>query len=203
MPQARFQDREILGRIAAHQQVGEMAVLDVAELLAQRYRLAADLDRAEQRLGRRVAEQPHEVLEVAGVGALRAPGAAVVTAGHRRRSGPSHEPRLKQLKPIKLRVGHSPETLGLDKPRVPAAEIDLGRPPGRDMAMDAHHTTAAAPARRPAFDAPLDPWLRMRLAPVRGGHRAACGRATIRDALRALAGARPDPAALALGLGRV
>jgi UTP:GlnB (protein PII) uridylyltransferase len=70
--------------------------------------------------------------------------------------------------------------------------------------MDAHHATAAAPAgARSAFDAPVDPWLRMRFAPVRSAHRAACGGAPVRDALRALASARPDPAALALRLRQV
>ncbi|MGH6919903.1 MAG: hypothetical protein ACREJ0_19625 [Geminicoccaceae bacterium] len=70
--------------------------------------------------------------------------------------------------------------------------------------MDAHHATAAAPAgARAAFDAPVDPWLRMRFAPVRHAHRAARGGTPVRDALCALASARPDPAARALGLRRV
>jgi len=54
----------------------------------------------------------------------------------------------------------------------------------------------------PAFETPVDPWLRMRLAPVQA-HRRPLGGATVRDALRAIAGARPDPAVLALELGSV
>jgi hypothetical protein len=62
--------------------------------------------------------------------------------------------------------------------------------------MYAHHATATAPARAgPAFDAPIDPWLRMRLAPVRA-RRPAGGGASVRAALRAIASARPDPAML-------
>jgi UTP:GlnB (protein PII) uridylyltransferase len=53
---------------------------------------------------------------------------------------------------------------------------------------------------KPAFDKPIDPWLRMRLAPVRAPHRPALGGATVRNALRAIASARPDPAMLALEL---
>jgi hypothetical protein len=112
--------------------------------------------------------------------------------------------RLKQMKPssqasdIVLKRRRS-TNLGYTRPRV----TSVGRLEG-DKAMDAHHATAAAPAgARSAFDAPIDPWLRMRLAAVRGAHRAACGGASVRDALRALASARPDPAALALRLRRV
>jgi UTP:GlnB (protein PII) uridylyltransferase len=69
--------------------------------------------------------------------------------------------------------------------------------------MYAHHATATAPARtRPPFDAPLDPWLMMRMAPV-AAHRRAFGGATARAALRAIARARPEPATLAVELGRV
>jgi UTP:GlnB (protein PII) uridylyltransferase len=67
--------------------------------------------------------------------------------------------------------------------------------------MCAHHVAGTAPARAtPALDAPLDPWLRMRLAPVRGARRPALGGARVRDALHAIASARPDPAMLALEL---
>jgi UTP:GlnB (protein PII) uridylyltransferase len=67
--------------------------------------------------------------------------------------------------------------------------------------MCAHHASATASARpRPACETPLDPWLRMRLAPVRGAHRPAFGGATLRHALRAIARARPEPAMLALEL---
>jgi hypothetical protein len=61
--------------------------------------------------------------------------------------------------------------------------------------------TVSADAGR-AFETPVDPWLRMRLAPV-PAHRRPLGRATIRDALCAIAGARPDPAMLARELGSV
>jgi hypothetical protein len=70
--------------------------------------------------------------------------------------------------------------------------------------MCAHHARAPAPERAgPAFDAPIDPWLRMRLAPAHDPHRPTHGGATVRDALRAVASARPEPAMLALGLRRV
>lgn len=52
----------------------------------------------------------------------------------------------------------------------------------------------------PAFDVPIDPWLRMRLAPARGARRPASAGTTVRDALRAIASARPRPAMLALEL---
>lgn len=69
--------------------------------------------------------------------------------------------------------------------------------------MRASHEEATVPAGAgPAFETPVDPWLRMRLAPV-PAHRRPPGRTTIRDALRAIAGARPDPALLALELGSV
>ena len=67
--------------------------------------------------------------------------------------------------------------------------------------MSAHHATETALARAtPPFDAPLDPWLRMRLAPMSGADRPAGGGATVRAALRAIASARPDPATLPLEL---
>ena len=70
--------------------------------------------------------------------------------------------------------------------------------------MYAHHASATVPARpRRAAAEPLDPWLRMRLAPVSAAHRAAAGGATVRDALRAIASERPDLATLALQLGPV
>ena len=66
--------------------------------------------------------------------------------------------------------------------------------------MRAPHGQATVPAAAgPAFETPLDPWLRMRLAPV-PAHRRPLGRATVRDALRAIASARPDPAMLTLQL---
>jgi hypothetical protein len=69
--------------------------------------------------------------------------------------------------------------------------------------MRASHREGMVPAGvGPAFETPLDPWLRMRLAPVQA-HRRSLGRATVPDALRAIAGARPDPAMLALELGSV
>jgi hypothetical protein len=62
--------------------------------------------------------------------------------------------------------------------------------------MSARHATATAAARAgPAVDASIDPWLRMRLAPV-PAHRPAVGGATVRDVLRAIANACPDPAML-------
>ena len=64
--------------------------------------------------------------------------------------------------------------------------------------MYTHHATATATARpRPPFDAPLDPWLMMRMAPV-AAHRRAFAGTTVRAALRAIASARPEPATLAL-----
>ena len=67
--------------------------------------------------------------------------------------------------------------------------------------MCAHYARATAPEQAgPDYDAPIDPWLRMRLAPVREAHRPAPAGATVRDALRAIASARPDPATLALEL---
>ena len=67
--------------------------------------------------------------------------------------------------------------------------------------MCAWDATGTAPAQAtPVFDAPLDPWLRMRLAPGHGASRPAFDGATVRNALRAIAGARPDPAMLALEL---
>jgi hypothetical protein len=67
--------------------------------------------------------------------------------------------------------------------------------------MCAHCAPATAPERAEAtFDPPIDPWLRMRLAPVREARRPAPAGATVRDALRAIASARPDPAMLALEL---
>jgi UTP:GlnB (protein PII) uridylyltransferase len=70
--------------------------------------------------------------------------------------------------------------------------------------MGMHHATAAASAgTRSAFDARVDPWLRMRFAPVRRAHRAAGGGTPVRDVLRAFAGSQSDPAAAAGELGRV
>jgi UTP:GlnB (protein PII) uridylyltransferase len=67
--------------------------------------------------------------------------------------------------------------------------------------MCAHYARAAAPERAEAtFDPPIDPWLRMRLAPVREARRPAPAGATVRDALRAIASARPNAAMLALEL---
>jgi hypothetical protein len=72
-----------------------------------------------------------------------------------------------------------------------------------DCKMRTSHGEATVPAGAgPAFETPVDPWLRMRLAPVEA-HRPPLGCATVRDALRAIAGARPDPAMLALELGSV
>jgi UTP:GlnB (protein PII) uridylyltransferase len=70
--------------------------------------------------------------------------------------------------------------------------------------MTAHHgaTTGVAPAP-PALDAGAAAWLRMRQAPVRGAHHAARGRGAVSDVLRALAGSRPDSAALTSKLGEV
>ena len=66
--------------------------------------------------------------------------------------------------------------------------------------MRASHEEATVPAGPgSAFETPVDPWLRMRLAPV-PAHRRPPGRATVRDALHAIAGARPDPAMLAVEL---
>jgi UTP:GlnB (protein PII) uridylyltransferase len=64
--------------------------------------------------------------------------------------------------------------------------------------MCAHHATAPVGAS-PAFDAPMDPWLRMRLAPVRA-RRPTGGGATVRDALRTITSVRPNPALLASAL---
>jgi hypothetical protein len=64
--------------------------------------------------------------------------------------------------------------------------------------MSAHHETATAQAR-PALGAPIDPWLRMRFAPVRA-RRPVSGGTTVSAALRAIASARPDPTMLALEL---
>jgi UTP:GlnB (protein PII) uridylyltransferase len=67
--------------------------------------------------------------------------------------------------------------------------------------MCAHHARATAPERAgSAVDAPIDPWLRMRLAPVHERRRPTYVGATARDALRAIASARPDPTNLALEL---
>jgi hypothetical protein len=69
------------------------------------------------------------------------------------------------------------------------------------MTMCAHHARATAPERAgSAVDAPIDPWLRMRLAPVHERRRPTYVGATARDALRAIASARPDPTNLALEL---
>jgi UTP:GlnB (protein PII) uridylyltransferase len=65
--------------------------------------------------------------------------------------------------------------------------------------MYAQHASVSARAT-PAFDEPIDPWLRMRLAPTRGARRPPSGGATVRDALCAIASARPDLATLALEL---
>jgi UTP:GlnB (protein PII) uridylyltransferase len=65
--------------------------------------------------------------------------------------------------------------------------------------MCAHHARATPPERAgPAFDPPIDPWLRMRLAPVHDARRPTYVGAMVRDALRAIASASPDPAKLAL-----
>jgi hypothetical protein len=69
------------------------------------------------------------------------------------------------------------------------------------VTMCAHHARAPVPERAgPAVAAPIDPWLRMRLAPVHDPRRPTYVGATVRDALRAIASARPDPANLALEL---
>jgi UTP:GlnB (protein PII) uridylyltransferase len=67
--------------------------------------------------------------------------------------------------------------------------------------MSAHCARATAPEQAgPAYDAPIDPWLRMRLAPVHDARRPTHGGTSIRDGLRAIARARPDLANLALEL---
>ena len=67
--------------------------------------------------------------------------------------------------------------------------------------MCAHYARATAPERAgPAFDPPIDPWLRMRLAPEHGAQRLAPAGTTVRHALRAIASARPDPTDLAVEL---
>src|SRR3954447_2662329 len=74
-------DGDILQQVAVdQQQVGEVALLHQPELVAHAHQLAAILGGAAQGLGRREAEQVDEVLEVAGVRALRRPGEAVVAA---------------------------------------------------------------------------------------------------------------------------
>jgi UTP:GlnB (protein PII) uridylyltransferase len=60
--------------------------------------------------------------------------------------------------------------------------------------MHAQHATAPV-LTKATSDAPIDPWLRMRLAPVRA-RRPVGGGATVVAALRAIASARPDPAML-------
>jgi hypothetical protein len=67
--------------------------------------------------------------------------------------------------------------------------------------MCPQHASGMAPVpAEPAAGAQMDPWLRMRFAPAREAHRPASAGRTVRDALRALASARPDPAMLALEL---
>jgi UTP:GlnB (protein PII) uridylyltransferase len=70
------------------------------------------------------------------------------------------------------------------------------------MRADDATGTASAWSGRP-LDKPLDPWLRMRLAPVRGARRPVVRAGSVRDALHAIASVRPDPALLRLELCRV
>jgi UTP:GlnB (protein PII) uridylyltransferase len=70
--------------------------------------------------------------------------------------------------------------------------------------MNAHHATATVPARSGfAREAPLDPWLKMRMAPAPAAHGPAVGGASVRDHLRAIASVGADRAMRAVGLRRV
>src|SRR5207244_416770 len=76
-------DADVGGRIAIDQQeIGELAGLDQAELVAALHDLAAGARGRLQGLAGSEAEMGDEVLEVAGVGALRVGGEAVVAAQH-------------------------------------------------------------------------------------------------------------------------
>ena len=65
-----------------HEQIGEIAGCQDAELVAHAHQLTAQLGGGDQRLGRRVAEQVDEQGEVVGVAADRVVREAVVTTGH-------------------------------------------------------------------------------------------------------------------------
>ena len=91
MPRLVLQDADVGDRIAVdQQQVGEIAGLDHAELVAHAHDLAAVFGRGEDRLHRREAEHVDEGLEVLGVGALRRPGEAVVAADQHADAAPVH-----------------------------------------------------------------------------------------------------------------
>src|SRR5882672_12077857 len=76
------QNAEVGEGVPVHQdQVGKVAVLELAELAALHHDLAAVAGGREQRLHRRHPEILHEVLEVTGVLAVRGEGEAVVAAG--------------------------------------------------------------------------------------------------------------------------
>ena len=82
--------RDVLHRVAAHQQqVGEVAFLHLAELARHAHQLRADRRGAAQRVGRRIAEPAHEMLDIARVLAHRRHGEAVVAADHHPHAAPA------------------------------------------------------------------------------------------------------------------
>ena len=86
-----LQDAHVGDRVAVdQQQVGQIAFLDHAELVAHAHDLAAVFGRGQDRLHRREAEHFDEGLEVLGVGALRRPGEAVVAADADADAAPVH-----------------------------------------------------------------------------------------------------------------
>src|SRR5215469_7445199 len=78
-----LQDAYVGQRVAVDQQeIGQVARLDLPEFMASPHDLAAGTRRGLQRFARTESEMLHEMLEVAGVGALRIDGEAVVAADH-------------------------------------------------------------------------------------------------------------------------
>src|SRR5437870_10365022 len=81
-PRGILEDSHVARRVAIHhQQVGEVARLDLPQLVATAHELAAELGGGDQRLDRRVAEELDEPLQVARVRADRVVREAVVAAG--------------------------------------------------------------------------------------------------------------------------
>ena len=86
-----LEDGDVGERVAVdEQQVGEVARLHLPQLVGPQHDLPAQRGGGEDRLHGGEAEQLDEVLQVAGVGAVRGPGEPVVAAGQQLHTAPVH-----------------------------------------------------------------------------------------------------------------